>query len=69
MLEKEWIAPFPLPYGHPVLFAHKKCGALFLCIDFRSLNANTHLDRYPIPRIDELLDKFCGSCVFNSLDL
>ena len=42
----------------------KKCGALHLCADFRSLNANTHLEGYPIPRIDELLDRLCGSCVF-----
>ena len=69
MLEKGWIAPSTSPYGHPVLFAHKKYGALHLCIDFRSLNANTCLDRYPIPCIDELLDRLCGSCVFSSLDL
>ena len=69
MLAKGWIAPSTSPYGHPVLFARKKCGALHLCVDFRSLNANTHLDRYPIPRIDELLDRLCGSCVFSSLDL
>ena len=43
-------------YGHPVLFARKKCGALHLCVDFRSLNANAHLDYYPLPCIDELLD-------------
>ena len=69
MLENEWIAPSTSPYRHPVLLAHKTCGALCLCIDFRSLNANTCLDRYPIPRIDKLLDRLYGSCVFSSLDL
>ena len=69
MLEKGWISPYTSLYEHPVLFAHKKCGALRLYVDFRSLNANTSLDRYPIPRIDKLLDRLCGSCVFSSLDL
>ena len=69
MLGKGWIAPSTSPYGHPVLFARKKCGALCFCVNFRSLNANTRLDRYPIPCIDEFLDRLCGSCVFSSLDL
>ena len=69
MLAKGRIAPSTSPYSHPVLFACKKYRALRLCIDLRSLNANTCLDMYPIPRIDELLDRLCSSCVFSSLDL
>ena len=69
MLAKEWIAPSTLSYKYLVLFACKKCEALHLCVDFRSLNANTRLDRYPIPHIDELLDRLFGSCVLSSLDL
>ena len=69
MLEKGWILPLISPYGHPVLFACKKCGALRLCVDFRSLNANTRLDCYPLPHIDELLDCLEGSNIFTSLDL
>ena len=69
MLDKGWISPSTSPYGHPVLFACKKCGALRLCVDFRSLNANTRLDCYPLPCIDELLDCLAGSNIFTSLDL
>ena len=69
MLAKEWIQPSSSPYGHPVLFAYKKYGSLSLCVDFCSLNANTYLDQYPIPCIDELLDCLSGNCVFSSLDL
>ena len=57
------------PYGHPVLFASNKCGALHLCVDFRSLNANIRLDCYPLLCIDELLDCLVGSNIFTSLDL
>ena len=47
----------------------KKNGSLHLCIDFCSLNANKRLDQYPISRIDELLDRLSGNCVFISLKL
>lgn len=44
------------PYGAPILFAKKKdSNALRMCIDYRALNGNTVLDRYPLPRIDNLL--------------
>ena len=69
MLNKGWISPSTSPYGHPVLFAKKKCVSLRLCIDFRSLNANTRLDCYALPCINELLDCLAGSNIFTSLDL
>ena len=43
------------PYGAPILFAKKKDGRLRMCIDYRALNNNTVMDRYPLPRIDDLL--------------
>lgn len=49
------ISPSNSPYGAPVLFAKKKDGGLRMCIDYRNLNANTVLDSYPIPRIEDLL--------------
>ena len=69
MLAKGWISPSTSLYDHPVFFALKKCGALRLCVDYRSLNANTRVNRYPIPCIDELLDHLSRCSVFSSLDL
>ena len=69
LLEKEWIRPSVSPFGHPILFARKKDGTLRMCVDYRTLNANTRVDRYPIPRIDELLDKLGKSKYFSILDL
>jgi hypothetical protein len=57
------------PFGAPVLFVKKKDNTLRMCIDYRGLNKITVQNRYPLPRIDDLLDKLEGSTTFSSLDL
>ena len=52
-----------------MLFVKKKDGTMRVVIDYRSLNQNTVVDRYPIPRIDDLLDKLQGARVFSAIDL
>ena len=61
------IEPSKSPYGAPVLFVKKKDGSLRMCIDFRALNKITVRNTYPLPRIDELLDRLRGGKVFSSL--
>ena len=54
----------------PASFADKrKGGGLRFCVDYRKLNAAAVKDSYPLPRIDEALDKLSGSCYFSTLDL
>ena len=69
LLAKGWIRPSSSPYGHPILFVRKKTGELRMCIDYRLLNKQTRLDRYPVPRIDSLLDSLQGLAVYSLLDL
>jgi transposase InsO family protein len=47
----------------------KKDNTKRFCIDYRKLNLVTVKDAYPLPRVDDTLDKLSGSKWFSSLDL
>lgn len=69
LLTKGLIQPSTSPFGAPVLFVKKPDGSLRMVIDYRALNKITVKNRYPLPRIDDLLDQLHGAKVFSSLDL
>ena len=69
LLSKGLIEPSTSPFGAPVLFARKKDGGLRMVLDYRALNKITIKNRYPIPRIDDLLDQLQGSKCWSSADL
>ena len=67
--KRGYIRPSMSPFGAPVLFVHKKDGTLRLCVDYRALNKSTIKNRYPLPRIDELIDRLVGAQYFTKIDL
>ncbi len=69
LLAQGYIQPSKSPYGSPVLFVKKKEGTLRMCVDYRALNKLTIKNKYPLPRIDELLDRLHGSKYFSKIDL
>lgn len=74
LLDNKIIRPSISPYSSPVWIVPKKLDASGkkkwrLVIDYRKLNEKTVEDKYPLPRIDEILDNL-GKCVyFTTLDL
>ncbi|KAI3671895.1 hypothetical protein L1987_87092 [Smallanthus sonchifolius] len=69
LLDKGFIRPSFSPWGAPVLFVKKKDGTFRMCIDYRELNKLTIKNRYPLPRIDDLLDQLQGSSFYSKIDL
>ncbi|KAF5481509.1 hypothetical protein F2P56_002151 [Juglans regia] len=69
LLEKGLICPSSSPWGAPVLFVKKKGGTLRMCIDYRELNKVAIKNKYPLLRIDDLLDQLQGASVFSKIDL
>jgi hypothetical protein len=69
LLESGGIQPSSSAYGAPVLFVPKPNGTLRMCIDYRALNMVTKKNKYPLPRIDDLLDNLSGAKLFSALDL
>ena len=69
LLAKGHIQPSQSPFGAPVLFVKKKDGSMRLCTDYRALNKITIKNKYPLPRIDELLDQLNGAQFFSKIDL
>ena len=55
--------------GAPVLLVKKKDGSFRLCVDYHQLNKFTIKNKYPLPRIDDLIDQLRGASIFSKIDL
>ena len=52
-----------------MLFAPKGDGGLRLYVNYRGLNRITVKDVYPLPLIDEILDRLRGAKIFTKIDI
>ncbi|KAK8781854.1 hypothetical protein V5799_016805 [Amblyomma americanum] len=69
MLTDDIIQPSKSPWSSPVGLVKKKDGTLRFCVDYRKLSAITKNDVYPLPRIDDSLDRLRRAKYFSSIDL
>jgi len=69
-LRKGYIRPSKLLMASPFFFVSKKDSKkLRPCQDYRCVNEGTIKNAYPLPRVDELLDKLKGAKYFTKLNL
>lgn len=64
VLAKDFIWPSVSPWGASILLEKKKDGGMWLCIAYQQQNKVTVKNKYPLPHIDDLLDKLKGVCAF-----
>lgn len=70
----EWIEdgivrPSTSEYVSPIVLVAKKDGRSRLCVDYRMLNQKIIRDRFPLPLIEDQLDRLQDATVFSALDL
>lgn len=56
-------------YSSPIILVKKKDGSDRMCIDYRALNRLTIRDRYPMPLIDDHIDRLGKANYFSNLDM
>ncbi|GKA83290.1 reverse transcriptase [Tanacetum coccineum] len=69
LLESGVIRPSSSPCGSPIVLVPKKDGGWRMCVDYRALNKINIKNRYPLPRIDNLLDQLKKAMNFTKLEL
>jgi hypothetical protein len=68
-LSKGFIRASSSPVASPVIFVKKPGGGLRFCVDYRGLNALTIKNRYPIPLLQETLNRLSKAKFYTKLDI
>ncbi|RDX85532.1 hypothetical protein CR513_33267, partial [Mucuna pruriens] len=58
-----------LPMGSISHASKEERWGMRLCIDYHQLNKITIKNKYPLHRIDDLMDQLVGACIFSKIDL
>lgn len=69
MLQFNIISPSTSPYSSPIVLVKKKNGENRICVDYRKLNNKTVKDHYPLPNMDDQIQRMAGKTYFTAVDL
>ncbi|GFW84435.1 hypothetical protein TNCV_3089521 [Trichonephila clavipes] len=65
-LEQGIVRPSSSEYASPIVLVKKKDGTTRLCVDYRKLNWKLVKDRFPLPLIEDVLDRLQGAKVYTT---
>jgi transposase InsO family protein len=68
-LEMGIIEPSTSPWNSPVVLVKKKDGSLRFCVDYRGVNGKIKQHVFPLPTLNDFLEKLSGNSWFTSLDM
>ena len=69
MLTNKLIKPSFSPWSSPVVLVPKPNNQFRLCLDYRKVNAITKTDSYPLPRVDDCVDRIGNAHFISKFDL
>ncbi len=69
MLELGVIEESHSDWASPIVLVPKTDGSIRFCVDYRNVNAVSKFNAYPMPRVDELLDRLSSAHFYSTLDL
>ena len=69
LLDNNFIEPSQSSYSSPCILVPKPDGSYRMCTDYRKINAITKSDSFPIPRIDDCIDRVGNARYVTKFDL
>ena len=76
--DSQWVSPIQVvPKKSGIMVVRDKNNELMpikttigwcICVDYRKLNASTHKDHFPLPFLDQILERVAGHEFYNFLD-